>query len=138
MIYKSLRDTFIKKEGTERGLNQLAEYVKNLTGGLDQKTIGIGANQREIEGLFLAFSPKLLRSTVALFSDAFRYIPAEVGGKMGIGKGATAKQRESARTVASFLAGIHITYATGAFALYKSRGYSDDRIKKKLHKVLIL
>ena len=133
MIYKSLRDSFIKKAGsTERGLNQLAEYVKNLTGGLDQKTIGIGANQREIEGLFLAFSPKLLRSTVALFSDAFRYIPAEVGGKVGIGKGATAKQRESARTVASFLAGIHITYATGAFALYKSRGYSDDRIKKEI------
>ena len=61
--------------GNQSGLEipQLAEYVKNLTGGLDQKTIGIGANQREIEGLFLAFSPKLLRSTVALFSDAFRY-----------------------------------------------------------------
>ena len=55
-LYKGLIDSFIKKAGnTERGLNQLAEYVKNLTGGLDQKTIGIGANQREIEGLFLAF-----------------------------------------------------------------------------------
>jgi len=43
--------------------------IRNLTGGLDSRALGVGPAQRSVEGFVLAFSPRLLRSTVALVGD---------------------------------------------------------------------
>ena len=48
----------------------LAQYVRNMTGGLDTRYLGASATQRRIESVWLAFSPRLLRSTLALVKDA--------------------------------------------------------------------
>ena len=61
-IWKSLRHKM------EPG--PLAQYVRNMTGGLDTRYLGTGASQRRIESVWLAFSPRLLRSTIALAKDA--------------------------------------------------------------------
>jgi hypothetical protein len=44
-------------------------FIRNLTGGLDSRALGVGPTQRALEGFYLAFSPRLLRSTVALVGD---------------------------------------------------------------------
>jgi len=49
-----------------------AQWIRNLTGGLDSRAIGVGPNQRAVEGSWMAFSPRLFRSTSALVSDAMR------------------------------------------------------------------
>ena len=127
-LWTSLKDSFVAREGTERGLHQLAEFIRNATGGLDQRALGIGSSQREIESAFLAFSAKLTRATTALLSDAFRYIPAKGGEIIGIGDGPTAKQAQSFSYVARFLVGMHATYAGAAIAYGIARGHSYDRI----------
>ena len=43
--------------------------IRNLTGGLDSRALGVGPGRRSVEGFALAFSPRLLRSTVALIGD---------------------------------------------------------------------
>ena len=54
----------------------LGKYVRNMTGGMDTAALGVGGGQRAAESLAL-FSPKLLRSTIALFADASRPWTAE-------------------------------------------------------------
>jgi hypothetical protein len=61
-LWESLRDTM---EPT-----QLASFTRNMTGGLDSRALGVGPSARAAEAAWLAFSPKLLRSTVALMSKA--------------------------------------------------------------------
>lgn len=51
--------------------DELGKYIRNLTGGLDTRALGIGPTQRAIESLTL-FAPKLMRSTLALAADASR------------------------------------------------------------------
>jgi hypothetical protein len=49
-----------------------AQWIRNLTGGLDSRALGTGPNQRAVEGSWMAFSPRLFRSTSALVADAMR------------------------------------------------------------------
>jgi uncharacterized coiled-coil protein SlyX len=49
-----------------------ARWIRNLTGGLDSRALGVTAGQRSAESVWMAFSPRLLRSTVALLLDAPR------------------------------------------------------------------
>jgi hypothetical protein len=51
---------------------ELAAHIQSMTGGLDSRALGSGPNQRAIESTWLAFSPRLLRSTIALGADAMR------------------------------------------------------------------
>jgi hypothetical protein len=51
---------------------ELAQYIRNLTGGLDARALGVGPWRTAAEGFWLAFSPRLLRSTVALVGDAIQ------------------------------------------------------------------
>ena len=64
LLYRGLKSGW---KGTD---SELAQYIRNLTGGLDSRALGVGPAQRAVEGMFLAFSPRLLRSTVALVGDA--------------------------------------------------------------------
>jgi len=73
LLRQSLKDSWT---GTDA---ELARYIRNLTGGLDSRALGVGPTQRAAEGMWLAFSPRLLRSTIALTIDAMK--PGVVGNK---------------------------------------------------------
>ncbi len=47
-------------------------FIRNATGGLDSRALGVGPGQRSIEGFLGAFSPRFLRSTVAMVGDLRR------------------------------------------------------------------
>jgi len=49
--------------------SDLQASIRNLTGGLDTRALGVGPTQRGIESMWLAFAPRLLRSTTALVGD---------------------------------------------------------------------
>jgi len=103
-LWESMAPTW---KGTEE---ELAQFLRNTTGGLDSRALGVAPNQRNIEGMWLAFSPRLLRSTVSLSADALR----------GMLPGATVVQQESLRTMAQLLAGATGIYITTGLALGKS------------------
>lgn len=84
---------------------ELAAYIRNLTGGLDSAALGVGPSQRAGESVWLAFSPRLLRSTVGLVADALR--PG------------TQRGRESLRTLASWAGGTMGMYVLSGLALGK-------------------
>ena len=95
----------------------LATYIRNMTGGLDTKALGVGPNQRAVESMWLAFSPRLLRSTLALGAD-LRLNPLT-----------NPRGREAWRMLATLVAG-----ATGIYVLTgKALGKSDDEILNGLN-----
>lgn len=51
---------------------ELGQYVRNMTGGLELRGLGVGPGQRGVEGMIL-FAPRLFRSTAALVLDAARF-----------------------------------------------------------------
>jgi len=108
-LLKGLRSTW---KGTDA---ELAQYIRNMTGGLDSRALGVGPTQRSIEGMFLAFSPRLLRSTVALVADAISVLIAKATGKA-----TTAQGRESLRTLAQLAGGVTSIYTLSGLALGKS------------------
>lgn len=67
-LWESMRDGYARTGN----LPELGRVIRNATGALDSKALGAGANQRSIEAMWLAFSPRLLRSTAALFADSVR------------------------------------------------------------------
>lgn len=54
------------KYAKENNLDGLAQFVRNITGALDSKTLMVGKGQRDQESFWLAFSPKLVRSIFSL------------------------------------------------------------------------
>ena len=102
-------------EASKLPITERAQWVRNMTGGLDARALGVGPNQREVEGMWLAFSPRLLRSTAALIGDAVQPW--------------TPEGRESLRTLAQLAAG-----ATGIYvATGKALGKSDEEIQEGLN-----
>jgi len=117
---------------------QLAQYIRNLTGGLDARALGVSPQRTAAEGLWLAFSPRLLRSTVALVYDAvITGVPAEMipkvlgyGAKEGTardklvkgmikGYSSTPQGRRALRTLGTLAAGATTTYILTGMALGK-------------------
>lgn len=93
----------------------LAAHIRNLTGGLDSKALGVKATQRGLESVLLAFSPRLLRSTAALMYDAVHLN--------------TQRGRRAFRSLASLAAasvGVYIAAGLGA-------GYSWEEITTGLN-----
>lgn len=84
---------------------ELAQYIRNLTGGLDSRALGVGPSRRAAEGMWLAFSPRLLRSTIALTADALNPT-TQVG-------------RRSLRSLAVLASGATTTYVMTGLALGK-------------------
>ena len=85
---------------------EIAQHIRNLTGALDSRALGVGPRQRAVEGMFLAFSPRLLRSTVALVKDATFNPTSPVG-------------RRAARSLAVLASGATSVYVMTGFALGK-------------------
>ena len=103
--------------GTEA---EMYAYIRNMTGGLDSRRLGIGPTQRGFESTWMAFSPRLLRSTIALSSDALRgAFNMGFGDALGVAGRSTAQQRESLRTIASFVSGVFGIYVTAGYAMGK-------------------
>lgn len=98
-LLKAIQPTW---KGTDA---ELARYIRNLTGGLDPRALGVGPARRAAEGMWLAFSPRLLRSTIALSADALR--PTTVVGQ------------RSLRTLATLVTGATTTYVLTGMALGK-------------------
>jgi len=127
MMWKGMKESWTQPGKQGNTLGELGAYIRNMTGALDSKALGVSAGQREIEGIWLAFSPRLLRSTIALVADAGRYIPAEAGRLTG-GPGATVRQKESARAISSLLMGVHGTYVTAQISSGMAKGHDSKRI----------
>jgi len=117
-LLKALRKTW---DGTDA---ELAALLRNMTGGLDSRALGVGPSRRALESVYLAMSPRLLRSTVALMSDAVRAMAALPRGAVP-----TARQVESFRVMANYLAGVHGIYVVSGLAL----GKDWDEIKEGLN-----
>ncbi len=93
------------QEGWKGTDAELAQYIRNLTGGLDSRALGVGPSRRAAEGMWIAFSPRLLRSTIALLNDAM-HPTTQVG-------------RRSLRTLAVLASGVTTTYILTGLALGK-------------------
>jgi len=91
---------------------ELAQYIRNMTGGLDSRSIGVRPGRRATEGMWMAFSPRLLRSTIALVGDAARGVPFT---------NRTPQSREAFNSLASLVGGAMAMYALSGYALGKSR-----------------
>ena len=131
-MWQAMKPTWTQSGREGNSLAELGAYIRNMTGALDSKALGVGANQREIESTWMAFSPRLLRSTVALVSDAFQFIPAEGMRAVGKGSGATVRQKEAARSLGQLLLGVHTLYITSAIGLGVAKGHSKERIANDL------
>ena len=131
-MWQGMKGSWTQSGREGNTLAELGAYIRNMTGGLDSKALGVGATQREIESSWVAFSPRLLRSTIALVSDALRFVPAEGMKYVGKGSGATVRQKESARSLGQLLGGVHLLYATSAVGLGYAKGHSKERIANDL------
>ena len=98
------------------GLDDLAAHIRNMTGGLDSRALGVGPNQRGIESVWLAFSPRLLRSTVALVSDL----------RLGL---RNPKGLEAWRSLGSLVTGAVGVYVAAGLA----QGKSEEEIRAGLN-----
>jgi hypothetical protein len=119
LLYKGARESW---EGTHAKLasetlvdyqrrigqaeNELAQYVRNLTGGLDTRALGVGPGARQAENLWLAFSPRLLRSTIAIVAD-------------GILNPTSPQGKRAWRTLGTWAAGAHGMYVLSGMAMGK-------------------
>ena len=121
-LFKTLKPTWTAAGKKGNSVAELATYINNLTGGLDVKGLGVSSSLREIESTWLAFSPRLLRSTTSLVADAIMAIPATATGK------ATARQKASFRAVAQTIAVTHGMAASAIFAHGLAKGDSMDKI----------
>tara|TARA_R100001594_G_scaffold115175_1_gene150063 strand:+ start:3653 stop:8275 length:4623 start_codon:yes stop_codon:yes gene_type:complete len=131
-MWQGMKGSWTQSGREGNTLAELGAYIRNMTGGLDSKALGVGANQREFESSWVAFSPRLLRSTIALVSDALRFVPAEGMKYAGKGSGATVRQKEAARSLGQLLGGVHLLYATSAIGLGVAKGHGWDRIQNDL------
>ncbi len=99
LLYKGAKESW---RGTE---DELAQYIRNLTGGLDSRALGVGPGMRQAENLWLAFSPRLLRSTLAIVKDGlFSNTP---------------QGNRAFRTLATWVAGAHGMYVLSGMAMGK-------------------
>lgn len=92
-----------------------AQIIRNMTGGLDSAALGVGRRARQFESLWLAFAPKLLRSTVAYMAEARN--PFSPTGRI------------AARSMAGFAAGVVGIYVAAGIAM----GRSEDEIRHGLN-----
>ncbi len=70
--WKALRKLALNADGLldDKLANDVAAFVRNSTGTLDSRLLGVPAGQRAAESVFLAFAPRYTRSIFALWSSA--------------------------------------------------------------------
>ena len=70
-MFKAMRDNAALKD-PERGLLDLAAFIRNSTGALDTGMLGVSPSQQAFERGWLFFSPRYTRASLALMADAFQ------------------------------------------------------------------
>lgn len=68
-MFKALRNTAAKSEG---GMQDLAAFIRNMTGALDTAALGVSPSQQAFERGWMFFSPRYTRASLALMADAFQ------------------------------------------------------------------
>ena len=121
-LFKSLKPTWTAPGKKGNTIPELANYINNLTGGLDVKGLGVSSNLRELESTWLAFSPRLLRSTSSLMADAIVAIPNIARGK------ATRRQVQSLRSEGQTVAATQAVAAAAVVAHGMAKGDSYEKI----------
>ena len=69
--YRALRPMYTRADG-QMDLVGLKSHISNVTFALNSTELGISASRRTLENFWLALSPRLTRSAVAMMSDATR------------------------------------------------------------------
>ena len=99
-------------------MEELATHVKNTSGGLDSAALGVGATRRAWESVWMGFSPRLMRSTIALVAKA--------------GNPNSAAGRQAARSLLGLAAfGSGMAVLTN-IAIGRQLGETDDQIKQRI------
>jgi hypothetical protein len=111
LLYKAARESW---SGTQ---DELAQYIRNLTGGLDSRALGVGPGMRQAENLWMAFSPRLLRSTIAIVNDGL-FGPA-VRLARGQNPLPSSQSRRAMRTLGGWVAGANGMYILSGMAMGK-------------------
>jgi len=129
LLWKNMKDDWVKSERTGNSLSELAAHIRNMTGALDSKALGVSSNLRAVEGTWLAFSPRLLRSTFALVSDAVSFLPTEILGRTTKNRAiASVRQKEAFRSLATLLTGVHGIYIATEINAGLAKGNSWEQI----------
>lgn len=115
-LWESLKNSPLYAQEPEA----LGQVIRNVTGGLDSSALGVGKSQRSIEAVWMAFSPRLLRSTAALLADAVRGMAGGALHVVGQGNGMTPAQRGSLTAVAGLTTAVIGLYTVFGLALGKS------------------
>ena len=129
LLWKNMKDDWVKSGRSGNSLSELAAHIRNMTGALDSKALGVSSNLRAVEGTWLAFSPRLLRSTFALVSDAVSFLPTEILGRTTKNRAiASVRQKEAFRSLATLLTGVHGIYLATEWYVGLARGNSREQI----------
>jgi hypothetical protein len=137
LMWKGMRDNWVNSGNPDSTLPELAAHIRNMTGGLDSKALGVSANVRAIESMWLAFSPRLLRSTFALTYDALSFVAleskaalTEVPGGVAPKAVASARQKAAFQALAAYTAGTTGLYISAEISMGLAKGHSQERIRK--------
>lgn len=98
--------------------DELARVVRNMTGGLDSAALGITPTQRAIESAWMGFSPRLMRSTLALVGSAAN--PNSAAG------------RQAARSLLGLATFATTALVTANIGIGIAKGESKDEIEKRI------
>ena len=129
LLWKEMKDDWLKSGRSGNTLSELAAHIRNMTGALDSKALGVSSNLRAVEGTWLAFSPRLLRSTFALVSDAISFLPTEILGRTIENRAiASVRQKEAFRALGTLITGVHGVYIATEINVGLAKGNSWEQI----------
>lgn len=74
-----LRTELYKSVSSAMAPEEAGRFVNYMTGGVDPRMLTVTPNRRAIEAMYLAFSPRLFRSTIALVANAA--VPTSAAGQ---------------------------------------------------------
>jgi len=125
------------EESWDGSEDEMYSHIRNMTGALDSRRLGVSANQRAVESMWMGFSPRLLRSTIAVTQSAANWVLKAPTGVIGrnvpvervpvvgdvasraLGTGATAQQRRAFLALARLATYMSSIYILTGMALGK-------------------
>jgi len=132
--WKAMRSSWTREGREGNTLAELGAYMRNMTGGLDVRGIGVGKSWREFERMWVAFSPKLMRSTMAIVADGLKYPVYKAGRAVGLDVNTTVRHKESAKALASVAGAMHGYFILGSVARAYAMAFNDENREYKLGK----
>lgn len=114
--YKSLKPVW---DGTPA---DLATYIRDLTGALSTKALGVSPGQRAFESIWLAFSPRLFRSTLALVAHA-----ANPNDPVG---------RQAARSLLGLMGAAAVMAVGTNLAISGAKGETEEQAWKRVQETM--